>query len=100
MSVSDLEATGVHRMVREDLLAEVAKANGDESAERVYRAIPALRDLPPVVQHQLAVALEWAREGITRQQGEISPDLEALHAAYGHARDALLAALRRKPAAK
>jgi hypothetical protein len=105
MNIDDLEETGIRRIRREILEAtgdrlppETLRATGYESAELVYRAVTCLRDLlPSEAQQQLAVCFEWAREGIVRQSsGEVSPDLEALHAAYAYARDAMLEAAKRK----
>ena len=97
----ELEETGIRRIRREILeatgdpaLQQAQRANGFESAERVYRAVSSLRDLlPPEAQQQLAVCFEWAREGIVRQtNAAVAPELEALHAAYAYARDAMLEA--------
>ena len=69
------------------------------SAEAVYRSVSTLCDLlPPDTQKQLAVCFEWAREGISRQTSEdrVSPELEGLHAAYGYARDVILATARKR----
>ena len=97
---TDLDTTAVLRMIREDLassgvhqaLAESAQPCSHEGAETVYRSVATLRDLlPPRAQQGLAVCFEWAREGIVRRStGELSPDLRALHAAYGYARDVML----------
>jgi hypothetical protein len=101
MNTDDLEETGIRRIRREILEATgdhpmppTLRASGFESAELVYRAVTSLRDLlPSETQQQLAVCFEWAREGIVRQTStEVSPDLEALHAAYTYARDAMLEA--------
>ena len=96
----DREETGIRRIRREILEATGDNAphtehiSGFESAERVYRAVTSLRDLlPPDAQQQLAVCFEWAREGIVHQtHSAVSPELEALHAAYAYARDAMLEA--------
>jgi hypothetical protein len=101
----ELEETGIRRIRREifeatgDGAPQTTPGNGFESAERVYRAVTSLRDLlPPEAQQQLAVCFEWAREGIARQtNAAVSPDLEALHAAYAYARDAMLEAAGRSP---
>jgi hypothetical protein len=108
MSADDLDTTAIRRMNRDDLestgmrkaLAESAQVNGFESAEAVYRAVASLRDLLPAdAQKQVAVCFEWAREGIARQTADtVSPELEALHAAYGYARDVMLAAARKNGA--
>ncbi|HJS21346.1 MAG TPA: hypothetical protein VJ764_01710 [Steroidobacteraceae bacterium] len=102
----DLTATAVHHAVRDDevdstgrrkrLVAE-AQASGYESAEAVYRTVLWLRDrLPAEAQTQLAVCFEWAREGLVLQSaGEVSEELKALHAAYGYARDVMVAAARK-----
>jgi hypothetical protein len=98
----ELEETGIRRIRREifeatgDDAPPLEPVSGFESAERVYRAVTSLRDLlPPEAQRQLAVCFEWAREGIVRQtHTAVSPDLEALHAAYAYARDAMLDAAR------
>lgn len=105
MSADDLDTTAIRQMDRDNLestgmrraLVEVAHANGFESAEAVYRAVASLRDLLPAeAQEQVAACFEWAREGIARQTADkISPELEALHAAYGYARDVMLAAARK-----
>ena len=70
-----------------------ARAEGHSSAEAVYRTVVWLRDqLSADAQIQLAVCFEWAREGIARQSaGEITKELQALHAAYSYARDVMLA---------
>lgn len=104
MSADDLDSTAIRQINMQNLestgmrkaLAENARASGFESAEAVYRAVASLRDLlPRDAQTQVAVCFEWAREGITRQTADrVSPELEALHAAYGYARDAMLAAAR------
>ena len=97
----DLATTAIHRPVKEDVessavrkarLAE-ARAEGHSSAEAVYRTVVWLRDqLSADAQIQLAVCFEWAREGIARQSaGEITKELQALHAAYSYARDVMLA---------
>jgi hypothetical protein len=99
----ELEETGIRRIRREILEAtgddapQAVRVSGFESAERVYRAVTSLRDLlPPDAQQQLAVCFEWAREGIAHQtNAAVSPDLEALHAAYAYARDAMLEAAGR-----
>lgn len=105
MNTDDLEETAIRRIRREILEAtggsppdEPRRASGFESAELVYRAVTPLRDLlPSETQQQLAVCFEWAREGIVRQtHAEVSPDLEALHAAYAYARDAMLDAAKRR----
>lgn len=73
--------------------------NGFASAEAVYRSVSTLCDmLPPHIQKQLAVCFEWAREGIARQTSEdkVSPELQGLHAAYGYARDVMLATARKR----
>ena len=73
--------------------------NGFASAEAVYRSVSTLCDLlPPDTQKQLAVCFEWAREGIARQtsEDEVSSELEGLHAAYGYARDVMLATARKR----
>lgn len=108
MSADDLDTTAIRQMDRDNLestgmrkaLVENAQVNGFESAEAVYRAVASLRDLlPPDAQKQVAVCFEWAREGIARQTAErVSPELEALHAAYGYARDVMLAAARKNGA--
>jgi hypothetical protein len=104
MNTDDLEETGIRRIRREILEAtgdqpgpETLRVSGFESAELVYRAVTSLRDLlPSETQRQLAVCFEWAREGIVRQgHAEVAPDLEALHAAYAYARDAMLEAAQR-----
>jgi hypothetical protein len=83
--------TGIHRALQ---LPGKAGRDVYESAETVYRAVPMLRELlPREAKRQLALALEWAREGICKQGVTISPELEALHTAYGYARDVMLAAL-------
>jgi hypothetical protein len=97
----DLATTAVHRHVKEDVESSAvrkarlaaAKAEGHSSAEAVYRTVVWLRDqLPADAQMQLAVCFEWAREGIARQSaGEITQELQALHAAYSYARDVMLA---------
>lgn len=97
---AELDTTAVLQMIREDLassgvrkaLAESAQARGHEGAETVYRTVATLRDcLPPKAQEGLAVCFEWAREGIVRRTtGDLSPELRALHAAYGYARDVML----------
>ena len=106
MSASDeLDVTAIRRIKREILEAtgEIAPqepVGGFESAELVYRAVAPLRDLlPRDAQQQLAVCFEWAREGIVHQTaGEVTPELEALHAAYAYARDAMLEATKRNGA--
>lgn len=69
-------------------------------AETVYRSVSTLRDLlSPDTRKQLALCFEWAREGIARQtadDGEVSPELEGLHAAYGYARDVMLASVTKR----
>lgn len=89
MSADDLSETAIRRLNPGDLESAGLR---HESAEAVYRSVAALRDLLPTeVQKQLAVCFEWAREGIARQTaGEISPELQALHAAYAYARDVML----------
>jgi hypothetical protein len=96
----ELDTTAVLRMIQEDLastsvrkaLEESAKARGHEGAETVYRSVATLRDcLRPEAQEGLALCFEWAREGIVRRTaGHLSPELKALHAAYGYARDVML----------
>jgi hypothetical protein len=96
----DLASTAVHRPVKDDVDASgvrkarvaQAQADGHSSAEAIYRTVVWLRDqLPADAQQQLAVCFEWAREGIARQSaGEISAELQALHAAYTYARDVML----------
>ncbi|HEY4645030.1 MAG TPA: hypothetical protein VIH25_02000 [Steroidobacteraceae bacterium] len=99
-ATAELDTTAVLRMIREDLessgvrnaLTENGQASGHERAEAVYRSVAPLRDLlPPDAQKQLAICFEWAREGIAHHTaGEVSPELSALHAAYGYARDVML----------
>ncbi|HSC06702.1 MAG TPA: hypothetical protein VLD59_07735 [Steroidobacteraceae bacterium] len=101
----DLASTAVHRHVKDDVDASgvrrarvaQAKAEGHSSAEAVYRTVVWLRDqLPADAQTQLAVCFEWAREGIARQSaGEITQELQALHAAYTYARDVMLTRARK-----
>lgn len=87
---SDIDSSGVRRA-----LVLEAQERGFDSAEAVYRAVASLRDfLPGPAKKQLAVAFEWAREGINRQTPANRPaELEALYAAYGYARDVLLASI-------
>jgi hypothetical protein len=88
---SDIDSSGVRRA-----LVLEAQERGFDSAEAVYRAVASLRDfLPGPAKKQLAVAFEWAREGINRQtsQNHRPAELEALYAAYGYARDVLLASI-------
>jgi hypothetical protein len=86
------EDTGIHRALP---LAGEAGPDVYESADTLYRLVPLLRELlPREAKRQLAVAFEWAREGIVKQ-GATTPELEALHAAYGYARDVMLAALEK-----
>ena len=104
----DLASTAVHHRVQDEdvdstgvrkaRLAE-ARAGGLASAESVYRIVVWLREqLPPDAQTQLAVCFEWAREGIARQpSGEITKELQALHAAYTYARDVMLAQAGKGP---
>src|SRR5262245_22191576 len=97
---AEIDATAVLRMIQEDLAAtgvrkaleESAQERGHEAAEAVYRSVATLRDsLRPDEQEGLAVCFEWAREGIIRRaSGELAPELKALHAAYGYARDVML----------
>ncbi len=92
MEPDDLDATAVRR----GLTAEAFIAQ--EGAEALCRSVDSLRDvLSMEAQKQLALAFEWAREGIARQAGENrSTELEALHAAYSYARDVLLESVRKK----
>lgn len=85
MSAEDRDSTG-------RALIEDARARGYQGAEAVYRSLAVLRDsLPADVQIQLAIMLEWARDGLDRQISENNtPELVALHAAYTFARDVLL----------
>lgn len=91
---TDLEATAMRKALVSD-----AQAAGHESAEALYRSVVSLRDLLPAeTQTDLAVCFEWAREGIARQtSGEISCELQALHAAYAYARDVMLATATKGP---
>ncbi len=107
-ATTELDTTAVLRMIREDLestglrkgLTENARTGSQKSAEAVYRSVASLRDLLPVdAQKQLAVCFEWARAGIARQMAdEGSPELGALHAAYGYARDVMLETTRQSGA--
>lgn len=96
---AELDTTAVLRMIRGDLASSDApnalterQRPSYEGAETVYRSVATLRDfLPPKAQQGLAICFEWAREGIVRRStGELSPELKALHAAYGYARDVML----------
>jgi hypothetical protein len=85
MTNDDVDSTGRRRV-----LEAVAREDGFRNAESVYRAVAALRDqLPDEARRQVVVMLEWAREGIARQNGEATAELAALHAAYTYARDVL-----------
>jgi hypothetical protein len=105
-ATAELDATAVLRMIREDLestgvrqaLTEDAQASGHASAEAVYRSVAPLRDLlQPDAQRQLAICFEWAREGIASvRAGQTSQELEALHAAYGYARDVMLETTKKR----
>jgi hypothetical protein len=75
-----------------------AQENNQEGAEQIYRSVAELRDLlRPETQKCVAAILEWAREGIRYQcQVNNTPELEALHAAVGYARDVLVETARRR----
>lgn len=86
MNNNDTEATGERRA-----LESAANKDGFRNAESVYRAVAALRDLlPEEARRQVVVMLEWAREGIARQNIDSTAELAALHAAYTYARDVLI----------
>ena len=76
-------------------LLEAARNLGHHDAQAVLRNLAALRDaLPPHVRLQVAMMLDWAREGIDqRARDQPQHDLTALRDAYCHARDVLLASV-------
>ena len=82
----DLDTTAVRRALVLDRQGEQL-----EGAESIYQTVVQLRPLlsADACKH-LAAIFEWAREGI-RQQVDIDPGLEALHAACTYARDVLVA---------
>ena len=92
----ETEALEALRLKSGDVIATGGGLPCRDGRMEVLRALGTvvwLRDqLPADAQMQLAVCFEWAREGIGRQSaGEITKELQALHAAYTYARDVMLA---------
>jgi len=90
ISDEDSGHTGTRRA-----LLEAARGLGHHDSQAVLRTLAVLRDnLPPEVRLQIAMMLDWAREGLNHSAGDVQkPELTALGSAYAHARDVLLASV-------